>query len=149
MLENCIRGAGFYRTKAARLRDIATYFSRIGGVEGLNELSTEQLRATLLSLRGIGHETADAIALYAYDRPVWVIDAYSRRLFERMAGRAWSRSEESAYVEPLLQAGDTRALKNLHALIVEHGKQRCSVAPKCGHCALQSDCQFGSAAHAK
>lgn len=143
-LEQRIRSAGFYRTKAARLQEIAAFFSRAGGIEGLGELPTEKLREVLLSLKGIGAETADAIVLYAYDRPVWVIDAYSRRLLERMSGRNWSRADERAYVEPLVRAGETKALQDLHALIVEHGKRRCTTAPKCEQCALQLNCAFGS-----
>lgn len=143
-LAQLIRSAGFYRTKATRLRALARYFRDVGGVEGLAGLGAAELRRALLSLPGIGEESADAIALYAYERPVWVSDAYSRRLFARLAGRTVGLAEERQYVEPLVIGGETRALQELHALVIEHGKQRCKAVAQCAGCALNKQCATGA-----
>ena len=144
VLESCVRTAGFYRSKAARLRAIARYFRDLGGVGALLTLRTPALQESLLKLPGIGRETADAIALYAYDRPVWVVDAYSQRVLGRMSGRSWKRHDELAYVAPLVRARAVGALKELHALLVEHGKQRCKSRPLCADCVLQRRCSYAA-----
>lgn len=142
-LESCVRTAGFYRTKAVRLRAIARHVRDCGGVDVLAGRPTAGLRDELLGLPGIGEETADAILLYAFDRPVWVSDAYSRRLLARLAGDDWSGAHESSYVEPLVRRGNTRALKELHALVVEHGKRCCKTQPECARCILRTRCEVG------
>ena len=88
-----IRPAGFYRAKSRCLRDFCQWLLGVGGFGGLGERSTVAIRQELLSLTGIGPETADCILLYALGRPVFVIDAYTRRVLVRtglhpMADRA-------------------------------------------------------------
>jgi endonuclease-3 related protein len=80
-LEEAIRPSGYFRQKAARLRLLAAATISAGGVKGLRRIPTPDLREILLSWHGIGPETADSILCYAFARPVFVVDAYTRRLF--------------------------------------------------------------------
>ena len=102
---------------------------------------TSPLRALLLAAHGTGPETADNILLYAYGRPVFVIDAYTRRLFARLG---WAGGGENYEV---LRAGMERAcaadvalMQELHALIVRHAKVVCRRRPLCGGCVLSAEC---------
>jgi endonuclease-3 related protein len=105
-----------------------------------------ELRARLLAVNGVGPETADDILLYAFERPVFVIDAYTRRLFARL-GLA---SGDEAYDE--LRIGVETALpgevgwyQEFHALVVAHGKQRCRPKPACPGCPILAACGFQGA----
>ncbi len=84
-LEQLIRPAGYFRQKAARLKDFALWLDReyAGSLEKLFRTDTQPLREKLLSLKGIGPETADSILLYAGQKEIFVVDAYTRRIFER------------------------------------------------------------------
>jgi endonuclease III related protein len=140
-LEELIRGAGFYRRKAARLSNLANFVIRAGGEAALARWPTSRLRCGLLGLDGIGAETADAILLYAFERRVFVIDAYTRRIVARMRG--------SPLVDAVLQRKVVRALPRIselnefHALIVAHGKQSCRAVPLCESCCLRRSCHHG------
>jgi endonuclease-3 related protein len=140
-LEELIKPCGFYRTKAGRLRKLAEFVSASGGTGALGRLGTDALRERLLRLEGIGPETADAILLYAFDRPVFVVDAYARRLYSRLCGEAApaADAELKRTVETAVQ--DTGDLNDLHALIVEHGKRHCRSSPLCAGCCLGSICR--------
>jgi endonuclease-3 related protein len=139
-----IRPAGFYRTKAANLLGVAAHVERSGGLDALQTLPDRALRREFLQLRGIGAETADAILLYAFGRPAWVVDAYSRRLFARLFGRSWDETVEREYVGALIGAKEVESLNELHALIVEHGKRYCRAKPMCEDCVLRFECAFVS-----
>jgi endonuclease-3 related protein len=84
-LEKLIRSAGYFRQKAARLKQFVAFLDqRYGGsLERMFSTSTEQLREELLALNGVGPETADSILLYAGQHPIFVVDAYTRRILER------------------------------------------------------------------
>src|SRR5579863_10007824 len=100
-LEELVRSSGYYRQKAARLKAFVGYVDeKYGGSLGRMFLTaTPQLRAELLSLHGIGPETADAILLYAAHHEVFVVDAYARRILQR-----------HAVIEPAASYEETRAL---------------------------------------
>jgi endonuclease-3 related protein len=139
VLAHHIRPAGFYRMKAHRLRGLAGAVMARGGIPAMASLSTAELRQALLSLPGIGHETADAILLYAFERPVVVVDAYLRRLVTRLHGvEAVSDAELRRIVATEVET--TSDLNEFHALIVEHGKRRCRAEPKCEVCCLRALC---------
>jgi len=139
-LEALIRPSGFFRVKSRRLRGLACFVDHAGGIGKLGSWSTEILREGLLAVKGIGPETADAILLYAFKRPVFVVDAYARRLFGRLhCPEPVPRDEElKAGIESILR--DVQLLNELHALIVEHGKRCCGSAPACERCCLQALC---------
>lgn len=86
-LEQLVRSSGYYRQKAARLKGFVAFLDQRyrGSLSKLFAISTERLRTELLSLKGIGQETADAILLYAGKHEIFVVDAYARRILERHA----------------------------------------------------------------
>jgi len=86
-LERLIRPSGYFRQKAARLKTFVRFLDKRydGSIQKLFSQPTEQLREQLLSLKGVGPETADSILLYAGNHPVFVVDAYTRRVIDRHA----------------------------------------------------------------
>ena len=84
-LERLIRPSGYFRQKARRLKTFVAFLDRQydGSLQKLFSQSTERLRNELLGLNGVGPETADSILLYAGNHPVFVVDAYTRRILER------------------------------------------------------------------
>jgi endonuclease-3 related protein len=95
-----------------------------------------------LAINGIGPETADDILLYAFERPVFVVDAYTRRLFQRLGLLAGDEGYETIRQQVETAAGPDPALFNeYHALIVRHAKEVCRARkPRCGECALSAGC---------
>lgn len=104
--EKLIRSAGYFRQKAARLKQFVTFLDqRYGGsLERMFSTPTAQLREELLALPGVGPETADSILLYAGQHPIFVVDAYTRRIFERhgLAKASTKYEEIRAQVEAAL-----------------------------------------------
>lgn len=143
-LEALVRMAGTFRTKAVRLKALARWYTDTGGRDALAARPTANLRSELLALPGIGPETADDILVYAFTRPVFVVDAYARRILSRYG---WAQGDE-----PYEQLSDTVAraigpdatlLGEFHALLVEHGKRYCRAAPRCAGCPLAAECRTG------
>ncbi len=135
-----IRPAGYPRVKARRLLAFAQWLQRRAGgrPNRLRHRPTDQLRAELIAVHGIGPETADSILLYALGRPVFVVDAYTRRF---MARHWWALSHEdydrlAARFTAALRR-DTRLYNEYHALVVALGKRWCRPSPKCGECPLR------------
>jgi endonuclease-3 related protein len=151
-VEACVRTAGFYRQKAAALQAMgARVADGYGGrMEDLFALPTPELRRELLSWRGVGDETADAILLFAAGRPVFVVDAYTVRLMERFGATSPRKAPPSypaaSAAWSAAGAGTVQGARALHAAIVEHGKATCSRTPACERCPLQSRCAWGSSA---
>ncbi|MDM8539346.1 helix-hairpin-helix domain-containing protein, partial [Desulfobacterales bacterium HSG17] len=83
-LEQAVRPSGYYNQKAERLRTISKNIISLGSIKSLETYPTEQLRNLLLSWKGIGKETADSILCYAFNRPVFVVDTYTKRLFKAL-----------------------------------------------------------------
>ena len=140
-LAQLIRPSGYYNIKAERLRQLCLYLQRIGGLDTLREQPLEAARNGLLSVKGVGPETADDILLYAVDRPVFVIDTYTRRLLQR---HALARGDESYDTlrrgfEAVLPA-EPALFRQYHALFVQHAKQACRKRPECSACCLQASC---------
>lgn len=139
-----IRPCGDHGSKARRLVALGAYLRRVGGPARPARFGTDALREELLGVHGVGPETADAILLYAYRRPVFVADAYSIRLLSRLG---WlRRNHVSACYAAVHEwvtagmAGRTADLGELHALIVAHGKYRCRARPRCDGCPLALRC---------
>ncbi len=137
-----IRPSGYYNQKAARLKRIAAFVLQHGGIGRLRGQPLEELRPRLLALNGVGPETADSILLYALEKPVFVIDAYTRRIFSRLGALRGDERYETlrALFERSLPARDTALFNEYHALIVEHAKRHCKVKPLCAGCPLAADC---------
>ena len=145
VLEALVRPAGTFRAKAARLRVLAQWYIDAEGYEPLMQRPTAALRAELLGLPGIGPETADDILVYVFARPVFVVDAYARRIFSRFgsAGKEEPYERLSAAVAGAL-GRDAAVLGEFHALLVEHGKRHCRATPRCTGCPLGTRCRTGT-----
>ncbi|MGC8699817.1 MAG: endonuclease III domain-containing protein [Candidatus Micrarchaeia archaeon] len=144
-LESLIRPAGFYRQKAKRLKGLALYIKESGGLEKFFQKDEEELRKELLSLNGIGKETADSIILYAAEKPTFVVDAYTRRIMHRIYGidEEIEYDDLKKYFEKRLEK-DLELYKDFHAQFVELGKRFCKKVPKCEGCPLIDYCQYQS-----
>ena len=140
-LAETIRPSGYYNIKARRLRNLCEFLDRQDGLDGFADLEMSVQRETLLGVNGIGPETADDILLYALDRPVFVIDAYTRRLLQRL-GLAHGREtyEELRAIFEKALGPDVFIYQQYHALIVMHAKAVCRKVPQCGRCALARGC---------
>ena len=137
-LAELIRPAGYFNVKSRRLKAMCMWLKTGGGLARLGKLSTDALRAALLSVHGIGPETADDILLYAFDRPVFVIDAYTRRLLlslELISGGEDYEQLRTAF-ESVLEP-EAALYNEYHALIVRHAKERCSNTLECRHCRIE------------
>lgn len=117
-LESAVRPSGYYNQKAARLREISRNIVDDGGIAALRGYPTEALRALLLSWKGIGPETADSILCYAFSRPVFVVDTYTRRLFRALGLPHGSYGETQALVHQAIPP-DAARYNDLHARIVK------------------------------
>lgn len=143
-LKELIRPAGFFNQKAERLKIFAKFLIDSGGFEKLSTLPIYTLREKLLGLKGIGRETADSMILYAFEKPIFVVDAYTKRLFYRMG---FIDSEKIDYdvlrekVECSLPKS-TELFGEFHALIVKQCKEFCRKKPVCEGCPLIDSCKF-------
>jgi len=139
-LADLIRPAGYFRVKARRLRALLTLIveSFGGDFAALGKLPTAQLRETLLEVKGIGPETADDIVLYAFGRPVFVIDAYTRRIFGRhnIINPANGYEEIRRFFENNLER-KVGLFREFHALIVFTAKEFCRKKARCDGCPLR------------
>ncbi|GAB6041953.1 endonuclease [Endothiovibrio diazotrophicus] len=140
-LAEWIRPSGYFNVKAKRLKSFCAWYVENGGFEALRQRETAPLREALLAVNGVGPETADDIVLYAFERPVFVIDAYTRRIFTRLGLGApnehyeeWRRFFEG-HLPP-----EVAMFNEYHALIVNHGKDFCRPKPRCAECALRRRC---------
>ena len=143
-LAELIRPSGFNHQKSARLRRIAGWWQAQGGYPALSRWTTPDLRGALLGQSGVGPETADAILLYGFNRPVFVVDAYLRRLQQRLAGRTDDENCDQALARHWLAACDHDAerCRLAHALVVIHGQRNCRPKPDCRGCPLQPGCSY-------
>lgn len=143
-LEALVRPSGYFRQKAARLKNFVTFLDRRygGSLSRLFARPTESLRHELLNLNGIGPETADAILLYAGKKPAFVVDVYARRILARHSIisenskyediRSFVQREFQPLGEPL-----TRHFNEFHAQVVQLGKEHCGKVAHCAGCPLE------------
>ncbi|MBU1895211.1 MAG: hypothetical protein KJ983_05315, partial [Candidatus Omnitrophica bacterium] len=123
-----IRPAGCHNIKAKRLKEISRFIvAECAGVYSkLQKRSIGKLRGQLLNVSGVGPETADSILLYAFGKPVFVVDAYTKRVFYRHG--LIQESAEYDEIQVLVHENfprDTKSLNQLHALLVEIAKKFC------------------------
>lgn len=138
-----LRPAGTFRVKARRLHAFVRFLGReFGGrVEGMTAVDGADLRARLLAVHGIGPETADSIALYAAGHPLFVIDAYTRRVFSRLGALAGDETYDQAqrfFMDRLPR--DATLFNDFHAQVVRLGKEHCRPRPRCARCPLDDLC---------
>lgn len=139
-LETALRPSGYFRVKARRLRSFCDYLvtQYNGSMARMARVPLKTLRPELLQVHGIGPETADDILLYACGKPVFVVDAYTRRIFARhgLASAKVSYEPLRRFFEDNLPA-DIELFKDYHAQIVYTGKHFCKTKPDCQHCPLK------------
>ncbi len=140
-LELLIRPAGYFRVKAKRLKNFIHWLcDRYGGdLQDLESVNTARLREELLSISGIGPETADSILLYALNRPVFVVDTYTARVMVRhgLIGPDLDYQQLQDLFMSNLEP-DVAMFNEFHALLVMTGKDYCKPHPKCHPCPLDS-----------
>ena len=145
-LAQWLKPSGYFNIKARRLQNYCRWYLDAGGWSTLSEKTTPELRNALLSVNGVGPETADDILLYAFDRPVFVIDAYTRRLFSRLELIQKNEDYESlrALFENTLNSvrNPVQLFNEYHALIVHHAKHYCRKQPLCHMCCLRRHCAY-------
>ncbi|MBX5466334.1 MAG: endonuclease [Firmicutes bacterium] len=151
LLEASLRPTRYFSSKAQRLRGLAQLVLAYGrpgrqGLARLLALSAPSLRQALLSVRGIGPETADDILLYGAGHPVFVVDRYTHRIFLRIG--FWP---DPRYRYHAIQRAVERALppdvvqyQEFHALLVRLGKEVCRPTPRCGMCPLADGCRHAA-----
>ena len=143
-----IRPSVYYNTKAEKLRAFTRFLAERydGDLKRLLHLDLPSLRAELLSVHGIGEETADAIILYAAGKPSFVVDAYTKRILSRLG--LIEEKQSYGVVRDLFMENlplDLSLYNEYHALFVRHGKERCRRQdPLCLSCPLEEVCSFAS-----
>lgn len=140
-LSRYIRSAGYFNQKASYLKNISGYIERHykGNLKKLFSGELKSIREELLSIKGIGSETADSMLLYAGNKQIFVIDAYTKRITSR-----WGIKNNGSYtdLQRIFQEnlpGDTRLYNEYHALLVALGKNYCKTRPDCAHCPLRKN----------
>ena len=140
LLAEMIRPAGYYNIKAGRLKNFLEWlFKELDGdLSRLEDTDGETLRRELLQIKGVGPETADSIVLYAFDKPVFVVDTYTCRimgrhgLIEDGADYEQVRDFFQSYLD-----GSVKLFNEYHALLVRLGKEYCRPKAKCDGCPLE------------
>lgn len=125
-LADFIKSSGYYKQKARKIKEFVSFSGAIN-------------RENLLNIWGIGPETADSILLYAYNHPVFVIDAYTRRIFTRLGFKEDTYDELQRLFHKNLDK-DYKLFNEYHALLVELGKNCCKTRPLCDKCPLSKEC---------
>ena len=145
-LAECIRSSGYHNQKAERLKIMAK-FLKVTPIKTLQKLDVKTLRETLLKIKGVGPETADSIILYAFNKPLFVIDTYTKRIISRigMCKKDVTYDELQELFMKNLKSGDdkedTPLFNEYHALLVEHAKRYCATKPRCEECILKKLCR--------
>jgi len=141
-LANLIKSSGYYNQKAKKLKAFSNFIKKYD--YNLKKLENKKnLREELLKIHGIGKETADSILLYALNKPVFVIDAYTKRILHRLK----LADENSSYddLQKLFMENlpkDSKLFNEYHALLVKLGKDFCKKKPVCDKCPLNNVCSY-------
>ncbi|MFH1614219.1 MAG: endonuclease III domain-containing protein [Planctomycetota bacterium] len=140
-LAELIRPAGYYNLKAKRLKNFVDwlYENFNGDADDPARMSTAELREQLLTVKGIGRETADSILLYAFNKTAFVVDAYTARIVvrHRLIDADADYEQLKEFFENNLPC-DVRLFNEFHALLVRLGKEYCRTRPRCTGCPLQN-----------
>ena len=139
IIEEAVIPSGFFKQKTKYLKNTAEFFSQTD----IMRLNPSEFRKQLLSVKGIGQETADSILLYAFNLPYFVIDAYTKRIFSRLG----FCKKNVKYVELQEKFMSNKNVKpdiynNFHAMIVNLAKDNCKTKPICSTCCLKAKCNY-------
>jgi endonuclease-3 related protein len=144
-LRRLIRPCGYYNQKAKKLKAFIRFYLAeplCGSPERMARIPPEDMREQLLNINGIGPETADSIMLYALEKPVFVVDAYTRRIFYRLGftrERATYDEIQEFFMRNLPE--EIELYNDYHAQIVNLGKEYCRKKPRCDACPLSDICR--------
>jgi endonuclease-3 related protein len=147
-LAELIRPAGYYNVKAKRLKSLIAFLDRGYGGDLMKMFSEplSSLREEILTVKGIGPETADSILLYAGEKPIFVVDAYTKRILSRhgmITDDASYGDIQGLFMRSLPQ--DVSLYKEYHALFVQLAKTFCKTKPHCSECPLEEEWPTSSA----
>lgn len=138
-LARLIKSSGYFNVKARRLKNFISFVEkRYGGsLKKLLRQKSDRLRAELLSVNGVGPETADSIVLYAAEKPIFVIDAYTKRIFSRHGVLPFEKSyDEFQTLFTKLLPANVPLYNQYHAMLVNVGNEFCRSKPHCDGCPL-------------
>ena len=136
-----IKPSGYFNQKAKKLKNAAGFLRKYP-LTDLEKLELTELRKLLLSVNGIGPETADSIILFAFNKPVFVVDAYTKRIFSRIG--LIEKDAEYEEIQKFFLKNldkDAKLFNEYHALIVEHAKRYCRKKPLCDSCIIKENCK--------
>lgn len=142
-----VQPSGYFNIKAKKLKALADHLGRHYGddLDRMLGQGPEDLRKELLSIYGIGEETADDIILYAAGMPSFVIDSYTRRILQRLeAAPPRDKYGDYQFVFHDNLPPDPKLFNEFHALLDRHAKETCQRTPRCGECCLLDMCPTGS-----
>jgi len=144
-LARIIKPSGYFNVKAKKLKAFTRHLEKnyAGSLKRMFRKPTAELREELLSIWGIGEETADSMLCYAAGRPVFVMDAYTKRIAERLFGEKFADYSELQSFFTSKLGPDTQLFNEFHALFVAHGKDICLKSrPKCWECPTNKNCYY-------
>lgn len=140
-LEQLISPCGFYKAKARTIQALVSWYRRYGfNRRTVQNTPMSELRKELLSVRGIGAETADVILVYAFYQPTFIIDAYTRRFFLRLG---YEFTDDTA-IKNFFETGlpkEAQLYGGYHWLILEHCISVCKKKPRCENCKFKKHCE--------
>jgi len=141
-LAKIIKSSGYHNQKAEKLKIFSEFLSKKynNNLKKFFKKNIKALREELLSIKGIGPETADSVILYAAEKPIFVVDAYTKRIIKRIGFEESSYDElQNLFMESL--ARDHKLFNEYHALLVELGKNYCKKRPLCAECPVNGFCR--------
>ena len=143
-LASLIKSSGYYRIKAERLKGFVDFMCKEygGSIQKMRRGRMDVLRGKLLEVKGIGPETADSILLYGLKKPIFVVDAYTKRILSRhgmINERASYEEIQKLFMNHLPR--NEKLFNEYHALFVHLGKTLCKKMPRCDKCPLNSIAQ--------
>lgn len=141
-LAQIIRSSGYYNQKAIKLKGLTEWFERYSyDVVKTMEVDGQVLRDELLSVKGVGRETADSILTYALKKPFFVVDTYTKRILQRIGYNLPKTYDDLRLEIEQSIPKDLYVYNEFHALIVEHAKRYCQKSPNCEGCPLEALCK--------
>ncbi len=144
-LASLIRSSGYYNQKSKKIKNFVEFLSKGYGLDldDLFRLNVDSLRTKLLKINGIGKETADSIILYAANKPIFVVDTYTKRIMDRIGFKEDSYDKlQELFMKNLSK--DVEMFNEYHALLVRLGKEICKKEPLCKECCLNRLCCYYS-----
>ncbi|GHH98437.1 endonuclease III domain-containing protein [Neobacillus kokaensis] len=140
-LAELIRPSGFFNIKAKRIKSYMEWFKTYDyDIQQIKKIDRVTIREELLSIKGIGPETAGVILLYAFDFPTFIADAYARRIFYRLGYDMPDSYDDFRMLFEAVLPKELMLYNEYHALLVEHAKEHCRKTPVCVGCPLFGNC---------